>query len=248
MLIRKGEIYKLGQDFLACGDCRDGSLVKKLIGADKINLIVADPPYGVSYVEGKANFGKIKRSDKIIENDTFKNEDSYRQFTIDWLAAVKPYLAEKNSTYIFNSDRMIFALKEAMDFSGFKLAQLLIWVKSNQVIGRRDYLAKHELIAYGWYGAHKFFKSKDKSVIYYPKPNKSPLHPTTKPAGLIRRLILNSSKVGDIVYDPFAGSGTTLIACEQTKRRCLTVEIDSSYCKTIISRYKRLKGDINDEK
>ncbi len=187
-------------------------------------------------------------SDKIIENDTFKNEDSYRQFTRGWLAAVKPCLAEKNSTYIFNSDKMLFALKDGMVDAGFKLAQLLIWVKSNQVIGRRDYLAKHELIAYGWYGSHKFFKSKDKSVLYYPKPNKSPLHPTTKPAGLIRRLILNSSKVGDIVYDPFAGSGTTLIACEQTKRRCLTVEIDPDYCETIISRYKRLKGDINDEK
>lgn len=248
MLIKEGGIYKLGEHALACGDCRDGSLVKKLNGNNKVTLIVADPPYGVSYVESKANFGKIKKADKIIENDTFENEDSYRQFTSDWLTTVKLYLAEKNSTYIFNSDKMIFALKDGMVDAGFKLAQLLIWVKSNQVIGRRDYLAKHELIAYGWYGAHKFFKSKDKSVIYYPKPNASPLHPTTKPAGLIRRLILNNSKVGDIVYDPFAGSGTTLIACEQTRRRCLTVEIDPDYCKIIISRYKRLKGDINNER
>ena len=109
---------------------------------------------------------------------------------------------------------MIFALKDGMADAGFRLAQILIWIKNNQVIGRRDYLAKHELIAYGWYGTHQFYKSKDKSVLFYPKPNVSPLHPTTKPAGLIRRLILNSSSIGDIIYDPFAGSGTTLIACE----------------------------------
>ena len=138
---------------------------------------------------------------------------------------------------------MIFALKVGMEDAGYRLAQLLIWVKNNQVIGRRDYLAKHELIAYGWNGSHEFYKSKDSSVLFYPKPNASPLHPTTKPAGLIRRLILNSTLIGDVVYDPFLGSGTTLVACEQTKRICLAIEIDKDYCKTIINRYEKLKGE-----
>jgi len=172
------------------------------------------------------------------------SESGYRAFTSDWLNSVKPYTAIKNSFYIFNSDRMIFALKEAMETCGFRLAQLLIWIKNSQVIGRRDYLASHELIAYGWYGAHKFFKSKDKSVIYCPKPKASPFHPTTKPASLIRRLILNSSGINDIIYDPFAGSGTTLIAAQQTGRKCLAIEIDPEYCKTIIFRYKKIKGEI----
>jgi len=241
--IRKGTIYKLGEHLLACGDCRDPILVKKLIGKAKISLIIADPPYGVSYVQSKKGFSKVKK-DVVIANDNIDSEDSYRTFTSDFLNSVKPYLSLKNSCYIFNSDRMIFALKEGMDEAGFKLAQILIWLKNNQVIGRRDYLAKHELIAYGWYGAHSFFKSKDKSVLYCPKPNKSPLHPTTKPASLIRRLILNSSKVGDVVYDPFVGSGTTLIACEQTGRKCLAIEIDPDYCKVVIDRYKKLKGGI----
>ena len=239
MLIKEGEIYKLGEHTLACGDCRDNTLVKKLIDANRVSLVIADPPYGVSYVESKTDFTKIK-SKKVIENDCFKNEKEYKQFTIEWLSVIRPCLASKNSIYIFNSDRMIFALKGAMDDSGFKLTQLLIWVKNQAVIGRMDYLSKHELIAYGWYGAHAFFKSKDASVLYCPKPNASPLHPTTKPASLIRRLILNSSKVYDTVYDPFGGSGTTLIACEQTKRKCLTIEIDPSYCKTIIKRYQKL--------
>lgn len=244
MLIKEGTVTELGSHRIACGDCRDNELVKKLIGGDKIELIVADPPYGVSYVESKVGFGKIRKSGKVIENDSFSSEDDYKHFSISWLKAARPYLAAKNSAYIFNSDKMIFTLKEAMVGSGFKLAQLLIWVKNQAVIGRRDYLAKHELIAYGWYGTHCFFKSKDASVLYCPKPNASPLHPTTKPASLIRRLILNSSKVCDTVYDPFGGSGTTLIACEQTKRRCLTIEIDPSYCKTIIKRYKKLIGGI----
>ena len=107
---------------------------------------------------------------------------------------------------------------------------------------KRDYLAKHELIAYGWHGTHQFYKSKDKSVLFYPKPNASPLHPTTKPDGLIRRLILNSSSIGDTVYDPFAGSGTTLIASEETKRRFLAIEIDPEYCKVILNRYEKLLG------
>ena len=109
-------------------------------------------------------------------------------------------------------------------------------------MGRLDYLPQHELIAYGWAGTHEFRKAKDRSVLFHPKPTRSPLHPTMKPVGLLRRLVLNSSDVGGVVYDPFGGSGSVLIACEQTKRRCLTVELDPEYCRTIIARWERLTG------
>ena len=243
MLVKEGQIYELGDHRLLCGDCRDTGLVKELIGSSKISLILTDPPYGVSYIENKKGFCAVKKNIRI-ENDDIVSEDKYCIFTGNWLSAIKPHLAIKNSFYVFNSDKMIFALKKGMQDCGFRLAQILIWIKNSQVMGRRDYLAKHELICYGWHGAHRFYKSKDKSVFFYPKPNASPLHPTTKPAGLIRRLILNSTSIGDIVYDPFCGSGSTLIACEQTKRKCLAVEIDPSYCKTIIERFKNLKGDV----
>jgi DNA modification methylase len=146
------------------------------------------------------------------------------------------------SFYIFNSDKMLFALRDGMKDSEVKFTQLLIWIKNNVVVGRMNYLPQHELIAYGWYGSHEFYKAKDKSIIYYPKPNKSPLHPTMKPVGLLRNLILNSSKIGDYVYDPFGGSGSTLIACEQTKRKCLMVELDPDYCQVIIDRFKKVSG------
>ncbi len=135
---------------------------------------------------------------------------------------------------------MLFALKNGLDQADFKFSQLLIWVKNQPVIGRLDYLPQHELIAYGWFGTHKFYKAKDKSIIYCPKPSKSKFHPTTKPTSLIRRLVLNSTQTSDIVYDPFLGSGTTLLACEQTKRRCFGIELDPEYCQVIIKRWQHL--------
>ncbi len=100
----------------------------------------------------------------------------------------------------------------------------------------------HELIAYGWFGTHKFYKAKDKSVLFCPKPQKSKWHATQKPISLIRRLILNSTQVGDIVYDPFLGSGTTLLACEQTHRKCIGIELDEGYFQVIVERWEKLSG------
>lgn len=241
MLVQKNDIFELGQHLLACGDSLDMQIVKRLIGDRKISLIVTDMPYGVGYVENKAGFNQIKKS-KVIANDHEQSEDEYQKFTSGWLDLVKPYLSEKNSYYLFNSDKMLFAMRNGLVESGFKFAQLLIWVKNHAVLGRLNYLPQHELIAYGWLGKHAFQKSQDKSVLFYPKPNKSPLHPTMKPVGLLRNLILNSSKIGDWVYDPFLGSGSTLIACEQTRRKCLGIELDQEYCQVIINRFEKVTG------
>ena len=137
---------------------------------------------------------------------------------------------------------MIFALREAMVQAGCKFAQLIVWVKTHAVIGRMDYAPMHELIAYGWRGTQEFLRPKDKSVIIYPKPNKSPMHPTTKPIPLIRHLILNSTRINDVVYDGFLGSGTCLLSCEQTKRRCIGIELDPEYVNTVIQRFEKLTG------
>lgn len=241
MSVHKNDIFKLGTHYLGCGDALDPKIVKKLIGNRKVSLILTDMPYGVGYVENKAGFNQISKS-KIIANDHEQSDNEYRKFTGGWLNLVKPYLTKKNSFYLFNSDKMIFAMREGLLDSGFKFAQLLIWVKNHAVLGRLNYLMQHELIAYGWYGRHVFQKSQDKSVLFYPKPNKSPLHPTMKPVGLLRNLILNSSKIGDWVYDPFLGSGSTLVACEQTRRKCLGIELDPEYCQVIINRFEKVSG------
>ena len=101
---------------------------------------------------------------------------------------------------------MIFSLREALSEVDFKFSQLLIWVKNGGVIGRLDYLPQHELIAYGWYKKHEFLRSKGKSIFFVPKIRKNTIHPTMKPIPLLRELILNSTNIGDFVYDPFLGS------------------------------------------
>ncbi len=241
MSVQKNDIFELGDHYLACGDALDSKIVEELIGNRKVSLILADMPYGIGYVENKVGFNQISKS-KIIANDHEQSDNEYRKFTSSWLNLVKPYLTKKNSFYLFNSDKMIFAMREGLLNAEFKFAQLLIWVKNHAVLGRLNYLMQHELIAYGWYGRHSFQKSQDKSVLFYPKPNKSPLHPTMKPVGLLRNLILNSSKIGDWVYDPFLGSGSTLVACEQTRRRCLGIELDPEYCQVIITRFEKVSG------
>lgn len=240
MSINYGDIFELGEHRLICGSCTDSEIIKKLVGNRKISLITTDPPYGVDYVESKKGINNSKFEHKTIANDQIQSEKSYQQFTQEWLKQIKPFLSTKNSYYIFNSDKMLFALKNALDHSNFKLSQLIIWLKNHSIIGRMDYLLQHELIVYGWFGTHHFYKSKDKSVIFFPKPNKSTLHPTMKPVSLVRHLILNSSRIGDYVFDGFGGSGTTLLACEQTKRKCLMIELDPKYCKIIVNRYQKM--------
>lgn len=239
--IKYGDTFRLGNHLLLCADSRNKDMVAKLIGKYKIKAVIIDPPYGVAVTESKEGFQTLAKN-KVIANDHLQSDDEYRKFTRDWIEAITPHLERKNAFYIFNSDKMVFALREGMVEAGMKFAQLLIWVKTHAVVGRMDYAPMHELIAYGWYGTHEFLKSKDKSVLVCPKPNKSKMHPTTKPLDLIRRLILNSTRIDDVVYDGFLGSGTTLLAAEQVKRVCIGVELDPEYCQTTIDRFEKLTG------
>ncbi|MEI7890548.1 MAG: site-specific DNA-methyltransferase [bacterium] len=240
-LINYGDCFQLGDHILICGDSRDSKLLEKVIGKQKISLVITDPPYGVEYTENKAGFSKVKM-DRQILNDDIVSELQYSKFTKDWIIPILPHLEKKNTFYIFNSDKMLFALRDGMIQSRIKYSQLLIWIKNHAVIDRKDYLPMHELIAVGWHGTHAFRKAKDKSIIFCPKPSKSSLHPTQKPISLLRRLILNSTLIGDFIYDCFGGSGSTMMACEQTKRKCIMIEFDPRYCQTIIDRCDKIFG------
>lgn len=238
MQIKQGMILQLGEHTLGCGSSIDTEFVKKVIDNNTIHSIQTDPPYGIAIAKSSLN----PTNHKPLANDHLQSDKEYVQFTQSWLETVKPFLARKNSAVIFNSDKMIFALREAMIQSGFKFSQLLVWVKNQSTMARLDYLPAHELIAYGWFGTHKFYKAQDKSVLYAPKPHKSKYHPTMKPISLIRRLILNSTRVEDIVYDPFLGSGTTLLAAHQTLRKCIGIELEPEYCQVTLERWEQLSG------
>ncbi|MGW8185559.1 MAG: DNA-methyltransferase [Candidatus Moraniibacteriota bacterium] len=237
--INYGDKFQIGDHILVNGNALDPKIVAKAIEKNKINAFISDIPYGVDYTASKKDFSKVK-VDKDILNDGLVSEKQYAQFVEDLINPVIPYLTRKNSFYIFNCDKQVFALKVGMEKAGVHFGQLIIWVKSQPVIGRKDYLPMHELIAFGWHGVHEFKKAKDKSVLFCPKPSKSALHPTQKPVSLMRRLILNSTSIGDVVYEPCAGSGTTGIACEQTKRKCVMIELDPEYCQTVIKRFEKL--------
>lgn len=243
MDIQNGTLIRLGRHTLLCGDSTNPHDVARLLGDNRMHLVLTDPPYGIGYVESKEGFTQSIAKAKVIENDHLQTEDEYLEFTKGWISHIPPYLAQKNSIYIFNTDKMLFPLRAGMESAGMKFAQMLIWAKTHAVMARMDYLPQHELIAYGWYGKHEFVGAKDKSILVHPKPSKSPHHPTMKPIGLLRRLILNSSHIGDSVFDPFGGSGSTLLACEQTGRVCYIIEKDIEYCHTIAMLYQKMTGN-----
>lgn len=240
--INYGDCFVLNEHRLIYGDSCEKPIINKLVGKDKINLLLCDIPYSISMVASKKGFVNIKKGDKDIQNDQEQTDEEYAEFNRKWLETIKPHLAEKNAYYIFNCDKMIFALREGIKQAGYKFSQMLIWIKNHAVMGRLNYLPQSELIAYGWFGTHKFYRSQDKNILFCPRPNKSVYHPTMKPLSLLRQLILNSTKVGDVVFDGFGGSGQVLFSCEQTKRKCLMAEIDKEYVATIIYRFERYSG------
>ena len=233
-----GSIVRIAHHIVACGDSRDPILVKATLNGEQIKLILTDVPYGVAYVEGKSQI-----EHEPIANDHLQSDEEFSAFTKAWLEAARPFLDRKNAAYIFCGDKMLFALRDGMLKAEWKFGQLLIWLKTASVIGRLDYAPQHECIAYGWHGVHEFLKSKDKSVIIHPKPAKNVLHPTCKPIPILRRLILNSTRIKDLVFDPFAGSGTTALAAEQTKRRSISIELMPKYCQVIIDRLEKITSE-----
>lgn len=243
MEITKGDIFKVGDHIIACGDSLDRAFAGKVIGQYKIRAVITDPPYGVAYVENKKGLSKLGvKDEKVIVGDHLQSEEEYEEFTRKYLGTVVPYLEEYNAVYIFNVDPMFPSLRSGMKLAGFYYSQMIIWLKNQPVMSRKDYLSMYELIAYGWFGKHKMERSKAKNVIYHPRPTRSRLHPTQKPVGLLRKIIPNSTKVGDVVYDPFLGSGSTAVACEHLGRKCIGIELDEAYVEASLKRLEKLTG------
>ena len=214
-------------------------------------MVFTDPPYGVSYTDKNEFLNSIDKPICVvnaIQNDDKKPEDMH-DFWVAAFTNLYNNTKEQMSYYITapqGGDLLLLLLLEAVRESGFALKHQLIWNKNNHVLGRCDYNYKHEPIVYGWKikGTHKFFGngSMKTSVWDVPKPLRSDLHPTMKPIELIANAILNSSEKGDIVLDLFGGSGSTLMACEQTDRVCYMMEYEPHYIDVIIDRWEKFTG------
>ena len=231
---KPGDIWLLGRHKLICGDTTNPDTLKTLMGEEKANLVVTDPPYNVNY-EGSA--GKIK-------NDNMDNENFYK-FLFDAFVNTESVMADDSSIYVFHADTEGLNFRKAFSDAGFYLSGTCIWKKQSLVLGRSPYQWQHEPVLFGWKkkGRHQWYTGRKESTIWeFDKPKKNGDHPTMKPIPLLAYPIMNSSLTNSIVLDPFGGSGSTLIACEQTDRICRTVELDEKFCDVIVSRYIELVG------
>lgn len=234
-ITKPGDIWLLGRHRLMCGDSTDKATVEMLMDDKKANLVVTDPPYNVNY-EGTA--GKIK-------NDNMDN-DSFYQFLFDSFTNMEHAMADDASIYVFHSDTEGLNFRKAFADAGFYLSGCCIWKKPSLVLGRSPYQWQHEPCLFGWKksGKHQWYAGRKETTIWeFDKPKKNSDHPTMKPIALISYPIKNSSMSNCIVLDPFGGSGSTLIACEQLDRICYTMELDPKYCDVIIKRWETLTGE-----
>jgi DNA modification methylase len=235
-MVKHGDLWKLGEHRLFCGDATDVGAYERLLGEDQVDLVWTDPPYGVSYV-GQGGM--------TIENDNLD------------IGALEEFLRQSfNAMFTFTKPGACWyvAAPSGNLFQAFSipLSELevwrhtLVWVKDALVMGRADYHYRHESIFYGWTPGAAHQEPPDRkqdSVWEVPRPRSNKEHPTMKPIELITRAINNSCRANDLVLDPFAGSGSTLIAAEQTRRRARVMEIDPKYCDVIIARYERITGN-----
>jgi DNA modification methylase len=230
-----GEVYQLGRHRLMCGDSTSIEDVEKLMDGNKADMVFTDPPYGV-------NIGD--KSGRAILGDD--NPDVMTDVVRDAFVNISMSIKDGAGYYICSPqggdmELMMMMMRDA----GIKCRHQIIWKKDVAVfsMGRLDYDYQHEPILYGWKKAHQFYAKNKKSVWEFDRPKSSKLHPTMKPVGLVSEAVNNSSKADDIVLDLFGGSGSTLIACEQTDRTCYMMELDPKYIDVIRKRYHKFVTD-----
>ena len=246
---KRGDVWQLGDHRLMCGDSVDLEDVKRLMGGVEADMVFTDPPYGVSYTEKNEflnSLGKPMAFPKAIENDSKPPQEMY-DFWVQAFKNIYAVTKERMAYYITapqGGDLLL--LLQAVRDSGFMLKHQLIWNKNNHVLGRCDYNYKHEPIIYGWKigGTHSFVGgSKFKTSVWdIDKPLKNDLHPTMKPIELVAATLQDNSQEGMVVLDLFGGSGTTLIAAEETNRKAYLMEYDEHYCDVIIARWEKFTG------
>lgn len=242
-----GEIYELGPHRLICGDTTDESVWQRLLEGKKADMIWTDPPYNVAY-EGKTEEKMTIKNDKMSAVDFKIFMDKVCKEIID-------HTVIGGSLYLCSGWSSYPQFLDSMMINGFYHSGVIIWVKNNATFGFNDYKYKHEWIAkaqkkgaatasaiiYGWKeGKHSFYGDNEFDVWEMPRRTANRNHPTEKPDWLIMRAIRNSSKRGDVIVDPFGGSGSLMAACEKTGRKAFMIELDPKYCDAIRSRWERI--------
>lgn len=237
---KRGDVYRLGNHYLMCGDSTSKEDVDRLMGGSKAQMLFTDPPWNVDYGETKE-----KWKDRRILNDNLSENDFYK-FLSDVFTRAKESLVG-GITYVILGIEEWGTLMSVMSENGFHWSSTIIWAKDQFVLSRKDYHLQYEPMWYGWEGSkpriHPVDDRTQSDLWEIERPKRSDEHPTMKPVKLVARAIVNSSCEGDTVLDLFGGSGSTLIACEQTGRACRTMELDPGYCDVIVDRWEALTGE-----
>jgi DNA modification methylase len=246
--IAAGQVWQAGPHRIGCGDSTDQTFVRLLWGqrGPTCRLVWSDPPYGVDYASKNAYLNKTDRGNRVqrpIENDKLTPEQTSQLFKAALSVAIPRCESGASCYATVPSGPLLVYFIHAFDASGFVFKHLLVWVKHQFVIGMADYHYRHEPILYGWLpnGAHYFRDNRSQnSVFEVDKPQVNALHPTTKPVELISRMVANSSRPGELIYDPFAGSGSTILAAHQLGRVGYGCEIDAGYVAVTLERLSLL--------
>ena len=224
-----GDIWTLGRHRVICGDSTLPETFKLLMEGKKANLVLTDPPYNVNVEE---TAGKIK-------NDNMPDADFYN-FLFCAFVNMEQNMEQDASIYVFHADTQGLTFRRAFADAGFNLSGCCIWKKNALVLGRSPYQWQHEPCLFGWKkgGKHLWYSDRKQTTIWeYDRPKASKDHPTMKPVTLMAYPIKNSTMTNCIVLDPFLGSGSTLIACQETQRICYGAELDEKFMDVIVKRY-----------
>ena len=240
-IAKYGDLYQLGRHRLMCGDSTKIDDVEKLMGGNKADMVFTDPPYGVSYVGGVIHGSKINIDHK---RDMLKNDD------VDIYEAFVPMLnnvIEDGAIYIFYAIRNTYEIFKSLKDNEIEVNSIIVWNKINTGYADMNshYKNKYEPFVYGKRKGKtlNFVGATSECTVWDIKKDRvNKLHPTQKPIELPARAIQNSSCIDNIVLDLFGGSGSTLIACEQTNRRCFMMELDPKYVDVIINRWETFTG------
>ena len=234
--VERGDIWTVGRHRLVCGDATNAGDIELLMDGKKANLVLTDPPYNVAF---ESSDGLSIKNDKM-------SADAFYEFPLAAFTQMAGVCEKDASAYVFHADTEGLNFRRAFQDAGFKLSGCCIWVKDSLVLGRSPYQWQHEPILYGWVktGKHKWYADRKQTTVWrFDKPRRNADHPTSKPLDLLAYPIGNSTQSNAIVLDTFAGSGSTLMACEATNRIAYCMELNEKYASVILRRYADATGD-----
>jgi site-specific DNA-methyltransferase (adenine-specific) len=228
-----GDLFEIGEHRLLCGDSTDSDSIAVLMNGNLADMCHTDPPYNINYEGGS------KKREKIA-NDKL---DDFPQFLYDVYTTISTALKKGGAIYVWHASTETHNFIQQFLNAGFLFKSYIVWNKNNSTFGRSDYHWKHEPCIYGWLdgASHSWHGDRKQTTVWdIDRPSRSEEHPTMKPIPLCSKPLENSSKQGDVILDVFLGSGSTMVASHQLKRKCYGMELDPKYCQVIVDRMRKL--------